>query len=205
MAFAGRSNVGKSTLLNRLCQRHGLARTSKTPGCTRGVVLFSVRLRDETRFTIADLPGYGFAERSKTERRAWGALIEAYIQSRASLACVVVLVDGRRGLLDDDLQLIEWLQHIHRPFVVGVTKVDKLSRSERGRVVAAVRDESGAVVVPLSGETGEGREDLLRRLKRYVRPEGDEAQAGTPPPEAGDGSLANDGETEPDTAVTQPS
>ncbi len=197
--------MGKSTLLNRLCQRHGLARTSKTPGCTRGVVLFSVRLRDATRFTIADLPGYGFAERSKAERRAWGSLIEGYIQSRASLAAVVVLVDGRRGLLDDDLQLIEWLQHINRPFVVGVTKVDKLSRAERGRVVAAVKAEANAVVVPLSGETGEGRDDLLRRLKAFVAPDEPSAQSGTGEPADARDPSEPDEVPESDTVMAQPS
>ncbi len=180
MAFAGRSNVGKSTLLNRLTQRKSLARTSKTPGCTRGVVLFRARLRDATEFIIADLPGYGFAERSKNERVAWGGLIEEYIQRRAALRLVVVLVDGRRGLGDDELQLMEWLHHIHRDFVVAVTKVDKLAKPDRGKVLRAIRDVTRSPVVGISGLTGDGREDLLRLLRAAVRPP-EEAQPGTDP------------------------
>lgn len=171
MAFAGKSNVGKSTLLNRLTQRKALARTSKTPGCTRGIVLFRVRLRDDTDFVIADLPGYGFAERSKNERVAWGGLIEDYIQRRASLRLVVVLVDGRRGLADEERQLMDWLQHIHRDFIVAVTKIDKLSKPERGNALRTLRQTTGATVVGVSGLEGDGREDLLRHIRAAVHPE----------------------------------
>lgn len=178
VAFAGRSNVGKSTLINRLCQRHGLARTSKTPGCTRGVILYKVELRDGTRFTLCDLPGYGFAERSQGERTQWGPLIEGYIQRRASLAAVVILVDARRGLQDEERQLVEWLDHIHRRYVVALTKVDKLRSGERGKVVSSLRSELRCPVVALSAQTGEGRDDLLRLVARLVRWE-DAAQSGT--------------------------
>ncbi len=180
MAFAGRSNVGKSTLVNRLCQRKGLARTSRTPGCTRGVVLFDVGLRSGEGFVLADLPGYGFAERSKSEKVGWGTLIEQYLQRRASLAGVVILVDGRRGLEPEEHQLMDYLRHIHRRFVVAVTKVDKLGRGERPGIIARIAKESGAPAVGVSGETGEGREDLLRRVLGLVRFEGaGSAQGGT--------------------------
>lgn len=181
VAFAGRSNVGKSTLLNRLVQRKALARTSKTPGCTRGVVLFRAALRDGTRFVIADLPGYGFADRSKTERRAWGGLIEHYLHRRASLAGVVILVDGRRGLQAEEEQLVEYLTHIRRAFLVGVTKVDKLSRLERSRVIADVHKRTGAPTLGVSGETGEGRDEILRRIRAMIRFEPASAHEGTPP------------------------
>ena len=179
VAFAGRSNVGKSTLLNRLCQRKALARTSRTPGCTRGVVLFRCLLRDDTRFVIADLPGYGFAERSKAERDAWGTLIEGYLQRRASLAGVVVLVDGRRGVQPEEAQLAAYLRHIHRPYFVVATKVDKLARAERGKVLAAIHREFQVPVVGASGETGEGREEVLRRIRGLVRFDAVPSQSGT--------------------------
>lgn len=179
MAFAGRSNVGKSTLLNRLCQRRSLARTSKTPGCTRGVVLFRCALRDGTTFVIADLPGYGFADRSKAEREGWAGLIETYLQRRASLAGVVILVDGRRGLQPEETQLIEYLDAVHRRYLIVVTKVDKLSKAERARVIADVHRRTKAIVVGASGETGDGREEVLRRVKALVTFESVPSQSGT--------------------------
>lgn len=184
VAFAGRSNVGKSTLLNRLAQRRSLARTSKTPGCTRGVVLFELRLRDGTQLHIADLPGYGFAERSKGERAAWGKHLEDYVTRRASLRAVIVLIDVRRGPQPDDLQLLEWLQYINRQPVVVLTKVDKLSRAEAHSAVAAAHRALGVPVLAVSGETGDGREALLQRIRAMVAPE---AQPGTP--EANDPST----------------
>ncbi len=136
VAFSGRSNVGKSTLINRVVQRNALARTSRTPGCTRGVVLFELRLRDATRFVLADLPGYGFAQRSHGERQEWAGHIEQYLQRRASLRAVVLLVDARRGAEREEIQLVEWLRHVHRDVRAVVTKIDKLSRSERAKTLA---------------------------------------------------------------------
>lgn len=177
IAFAGRSNVGKSTLLNRLAQRRALARTSKTPGCTRGVVLFELRLRDGTKLHIADLPGYGFADRSKGERAAWGKHLEEYVARRASLRAVIVLIDVRRGPQPDDLQLLDWLRFIHRDPIVVLTKIDKLSRNEATAAVASAQRDLGVPVLGLSGETGAGRETLLQRIRAMVAPV--EAQPGT--------------------------
>src|SRR5689334_4965511 len=98
VAFAGRSNVGKSTLLNALMERKGLARTSSTPGCTREIVTFEAKAADGALLTLVDLPGYGYAKRSKAERTAWGTMVEDYLLGRASLAGVVLLVDIRRGV-----------------------------------------------------------------------------------------------------------
>lgn len=179
IAFAGRSNVGKSTLLNRIAQRRALARTSKTPGCTRGVVLFELLLRDGTKLHIADLPGYGFADRSKGERAAWGRHLEDYVQRRASLRAVIVLIDVRRGPQPDDLQLLEWLTFIHRDPVVVLTKVDKLSRNETAAAVASAHRALGVPVLAVSGETGVGREALLQRICAML--DTGQAQAGTDP------------------------
>lgn len=179
VAFAGRSNVGKSTLLNRLVQRRSLARTSRTPGCTRGVVLFRALLRDGTAFVIADLPGYGFAERSKGERDAWAGLIERYLKQRASLVGVVILADARRGIEPEEEQLITYLEHIKRPFMVALTKVDKLSKAEKARATAAIHKRTKMPVIGVSGETGEGREEILRRIRALVGFESVPSQAGT--------------------------
>ena len=143
IAIAGRSNVGKSTLLNRLAGRKGLARTSKTPGRTRGLVMFSLRFRrgreerrgrrlpvDELR--LIDLPGYGYAKVSQSERSAWQPLIEGYTRTRRALALFVILIDARRGIEDEERQLYEWLGTENVPAQIVFTKVDKLTASARG-------------------------------------------------------------------------
>jgi GTP-binding protein len=160
IAIAGRSNVGKSTLLNRLAGRRALARTSKTPGRTRGLVMFSLRLGrgaplDELR--LVDLPGYGYAQVSRAERNSWQALIEGYTRQRRSLALFVILVDARRGIEDEERQLYEWLGTENVPAQVVFTKVDKLSATERGLLKERSRKlfgRRGPILV--SSESGEG-------------------------------------------------
>lgn len=171
VAFAGRSNVGKSTLLNAICQRKGLARTSRTPGCTRGIVMFDLRLRNGAAMRLVDLPGYGFAERSKSERRAWGPLIEKYLSNRETLVGVMMLVDARRGPEAEEIELAEFLRSIGVPFVLVATKIDKLSRAERGVVLETMAQKYRVRVVGVSGETGEGREEVVRAMLRLVSPE----------------------------------
>jgi GTP-binding protein len=168
IAIAGRSNVGKSTLLNRLAGRKGLARTSKTPGRTRGIIFFDLDLGPGApALRLVDLPGYGYAQASRAEREAWQPLIEGYTRARSSLALFVILVDARRGLEDEERQLYEWLGSEGVPAQVVITKVDKLSASERGALRARSRSWFGAAAgarraLPLlvSGETGEGMPEL---------------------------------------------
>ena len=168
VAFAGRSNVGKSSLMTMLLARKKLVRTSSTPGATRTLNVFVADLdRDGVRgpLGLVDLPGYGFAHRSKKERASWGPMIEQYLVQRGNLARVVVVVDARRGLQDEDLELVEYLEHIRRPVAIAMTKVDKLSRAER---MTAERSFAGTAEVPLvwvSAETGEGRDALWSLLQ----------------------------------------
>ncbi|MEO5928907.1 MAG: ribosome biogenesis GTP-binding protein YihA/YsxC [Candidatus Kapaibacterium sp.] len=123
VAFAGRSNVGKSSLLNALCGRKGLAKTSSTPGKTQQINFF--RIND--RYHFVDLPGYGYAKVSKTDREAWVRLIESYLTNREQLRLVAALSDIRHEPTVLDLDLFHWLDSIGRPFVVVLTKYDKIS------------------------------------------------------------------------------
>jgi GTP-binding protein len=170
VAFAGRSNVGKSSLMNCLLQRKGLVRTSSTPGCTRQIAFFQTRLAGDTAVTLVDLPGYGYARRSKTEREAWADLIERYLLERVTLRAVVVLVDVRRGLEDDDRQLLEMIEEpsrAGRPLVTAIvvaTKLDKLTRSARAPALERVRKAAGRSVIGFSAVEGTGRAELWRKL-----------------------------------------
>jgi GTP-binding protein len=168
IAFAGRSNVGKSTLLNAICQRRGLARTSRTPGCTRGVVMFDLAFRNGAEVRLVDLPGYGFAQRAKSERRAWGPLIEDYLLSRRTLRAVLILVDARRGPEEEESDLANYLRTLGVPFALVATKVDKMSRSERGVALEKMSRTHGVRVYGVSGETGEGRDALVKVMLRYA-------------------------------------
>ena len=176
VAIAGRSNVGKSTLLNRMAGRHALARVSKTPGRTRGLVLFDLELRwaDGTgreRLRIVDLPGYGYAQVSRAERRAWQVLVESYVRQREALKLVLVLVDARRTLAAEELELMEWLHAMHVPCHLVITKADKLRAAERGGLRERARHEgapAGASVSLVSGLTGEGVDGLWSRIARVL-------------------------------------
>jgi GTP-binding protein len=164
VAFAGRSNVGKSSLINSLLERRKLVRTSSTPGATRGINLFRVKLAGDATIDFADLPGYGYAKRSKKERAAWGPLIEGFLANRPGLASVVVIVDIRRGVEDDDRELVEYLEHVKRQVIVVATKLDKVPASQRMTALAKVSSEANLRALGYSAETGEGRAALWRRV-----------------------------------------
>jgi GTP-binding protein len=144
VAFAGRSNVGKSTLLNLLMNRQNLARTSSTPGCTRSINFFAVKTRDGGVLSLVDLPGYGFARRAKSERETWAVLAERYLLERPGLSLVVVLIDVRRGLEADDLDLLKMIDGSGRKgrpapqTLVVATKLDRLPRARRKPALAEV-------------------------------------------------------------------
>lgn len=167
IAFAGRSNVGKSSLINSLVQRRKLVRTSSAPGCTRAINIFRVRLRtdgEEAHLDLVDLPGYGYAQRSKAERRSWGPLIEGFLSERPGLHGAVVIVDIRRGPQEDDLQLLEFLRSVGVTPITVATKIDKLPASKRKLALAGLRRELGGRIIGYSAVTGEGREALWERL-----------------------------------------
>jgi GTP-binding protein len=169
IAFAGRSNVGKSSLLNMMLARKGLARTSRTPGCTRQINFFDVAVAGGPELVFVDLPGYGYAKVSKQESRDWKNLLEGYLQERTSLEAVVVLVDARRGVEQEERDLVEFLRlREGLPVFVAVTKLDKLSKSEQKPRLAAIERESGVKVIGTSAETGAGREELWARLLRVT-------------------------------------
>ena len=174
IAFVGRSNVGKSSLINSLLQRKGLAKVSRTPGKTRTVNLFAVATDDPLlpRFVLADLPGYGYAKVSKVEQAQWAPLIEAYLGGREQLCAVVMLVESRI-LSPHDGQTIDWLQSIGCDPLVVATKVDKLKPSERVSTLRRLQEglglaESLAFMV-YSSVTGEGREHLWSVLRERCR------------------------------------
>jgi GTP-binding protein len=175
LAFAGRSNVGKSSLLNAMMQRRGLARTSSTPGCTRQLNVFGVTLNDGLTVHFVDLPGYGYAKVSKSTKIEWGPMLEGYLLERPTLRAVCVLVDVRRGVEEDDRQLLEFLaqpRHVNenKPVdrIVVVTKVDKLPLNKRKTTLAQIQKDAGVPVIGFSAETGDGREELWKRLRRSL-------------------------------------
>ncbi len=172
--------MGKSSLINNLCERKKLVRTSSTPGCTRGINLFEVRLRpkdgeEDALLDLVDLPGYGFVRRSKAERKSWGPLMETFLAERPGLRGVVVIVDVRRGLEPDDQQLVEYLHHIGRtPIIVG-TKVDKVPKSKSKLAVVQVQKQVDAQnpnekirVLGFSSQNGLGRVPLWNTILRVA-------------------------------------
>jgi GTP-binding protein len=173
-AFAGRSNVGKSSLINALLQRKGLAKVSRTPGKTRALNLFAVTTDDPMmpRCHIVDLPGYGYAKVSKSTRAQWAPMIERYLTNREQLCAVVLLVESRLPR-EQDGQTIAWLTSIGRSPVVVATKADKLKRNERVGALRGLHDalaiHERQVVIPFSAVTGEGRDRLWAALKLRVR------------------------------------
>ena len=166
VAFSGRSNVGKSSLINRLLNRKGLARTSATPGKTATINFYRL---DNAR--LVDLPGYGYAKVSREEKRRWGGLIEGYLQADRDLRLVLQLVDMRHPPTADDRMMIDFLTEAEIPCVLVLTKSDKLNKSQRRDRLAALEEEladySGLTIVPFSAENGENAEDL-REIVRSV-------------------------------------
>jgi len=160
IAFAGRSNVGKSSLINVFLNRKKLAKTSSTPGRTQSINFFAV----DVLFYVVDLPGYGFARVPLQVRAEWGKMVEAYFRSRSNLKAVVVIIDIRRGLGNSDLELLHFLEHFGKKAVVVLTKADKMSRQQCRSKMNEIRDSlaDSHVEGPIlfSAKTREGREEV---------------------------------------------
>jgi GTP-binding protein len=216
IAFGGRSNVGKSSLINALTRRNRLARVSHTPGRTREIHFFNVN----DQFALVDLPGYGYARISKARKAEWVPLIEGYLRASTKLAGVVQLLDARRDPNADDLQMLDFLADVGVPTLIAATKVDKVARAEQPKRVRALADAIGIdveQVIPFSAETGQGRDELAAAIVELLelpswRPEAppeapgeDDAregtEAGTDGPAAGQADVERGGDgAGPDTA-----
>lgn len=165
LALVGRSNVGKSSLLNRLLGRAALARVSRTPGRTRAIHFYMV----DGRFFVVDLPGYGYARAARSERARWGELIEAYFRQPAASRTVLLLVDAEVGPTRLDQQAAAFLDEVQAPFAVVATKIDKVPKGRRAKALAAVRGTlmlaAERPVHAFSSHTGEGTRELWRYIE----------------------------------------
>ena len=165
IAFLGRSNVGKSSLINSLLQRKGLARTSNTPGRTQSINYFLIN----DSFYFVDLPGYGYAKVSKSMRSDWGIMAEEYLSDRDQLVLCVQLIDSRHEPTRLDLQLNEWLNFNGKPHIAVATKSDKLTANQLTKQLKVIRmGLKFSEVIPYSAETGKGRDDVWGQLDKAV-------------------------------------
>jgi GTP-binding protein len=170
VAFAGRSNVGKSSLINKLVRRKKFARVSNTPGRTREVNFF--RVNDQ--FVLVDLPGYGYARVSKDMRETWRPLIEGILRDNPRMRGVVHLLDARHDPSTDDLKMLEFLAELGTPAIIVATKVDKLTKAEREPRLAELSAAAGVEseqIIPFSAVTGEGRDELAEAVVQLVSAE----------------------------------
>lgn len=167
VALAGRSNVGKSALINRLLGRRAIARVSRSPGRTRQINFFSVN----EQFVLADLPGYGYARISREQRESWGPLIEDYLRYTPNLHGIVHLLDIRHDPTDDDLSMLDLIADLQLPAVVVATKADKLSRAaaaSRVDELANAPGVEGTKIIAFSAQTGAGRDELARAIEELL-------------------------------------
>jgi GTP-binding protein len=174
VAFVGRSNVGKSSLINSLLHRKGLAKVSATPGKTRIINFFLVTTTDPDmkRLYVVDLPGYGYAKVARSVRAQWGPMIEGYLRARKALRGAILLVDAR-GAERSDSTTFAWLSELGVPVVIAATKADKLARSERRAgmemIRAALTVPGDVPVILYSSVTHEGRDELWRAIRTLLK------------------------------------
>ena len=168
IAFAGRSNVGKSSLLNSLARRKALAKVSATPGKTRMINIFNA----DGAFFLVDLPGYGFAKVTQQEQERWGKMMSGYFQTSKSLRLTLHLVDIRHEPTRDDVTMNRFLRQTEQPFFVVATKADKISKAQRQKNIALIGralEVQPWQILPYSSETGEGRKELLKVIEDALK------------------------------------
>ncbi|PKK83089.1 MAG: YihA family ribosome biogenesis GTP-binding protein [candidate division Zixibacteria bacterium HGW-Zixibacteria-1] len=164
IAFTGRSNVGKSSLLNRLVAVKRLAKTSKTPGRTRLVNFFLIN----EKYFFVDLPGYGYAKASENEKRQWGKLVNNYLESSPMLRAVCFLLDCRRDPNEDDLMMVDWLQSRNLDFAIVLTKADKLTRNNLAKKSKEIEKVFKVTPIPFSSVSGVGKRELIKWIEDVV-------------------------------------
>ena len=168
VAFAGKSNVGKSSMINKLVNRKKLARTSGQPGKTRTINFYNIN----KELYIVDLPGYGYAKVSKTESQKWGPMIENYLHTSDQLRMVFLLIDIRHKPTENDVMMYRWiLSNGYSPAIIA-TKLDKIKRSQKNKQLALIRSTlkvvEGVPIIPFSAETGQGREEIWDLIEKYA-------------------------------------
>jgi len=167
-ALAGRSNVGKSSFINKMIQRKALARTSSKPGKTQTLNFYKIN----DLFHFVDVPGYGYAKVSKTEREKWGKMLEEYFTSRDQLKAAILVTDIRHEPSKDDVLMHDFLKHHDLPIIVLATKLDKIPKNKRAQHIKRTRETLGMerdeVLLPFSSETGEGKDEAWRELEKYM-------------------------------------
>ncbi len=167
VAFSGKSNVGKSSLINALVNRKGLAKISSSPGRTQLINFFRVN----GKFSFVDLPGYGYAKVPQEIRKNWKPMVESYLQTRTVLRLVVLILDARRGVSPDDLALLDWLDYHRVPSSIVLTKADKLSQIERARQKKTIGQNpllADRAVLFFSAISGEGRDELWKLIQTHL-------------------------------------
>ena len=165
IAFLGRSNVGKSSLINALVGQKKLAFTSSRPGCTQALNFYRV----DSLYNFVDLPGYGYAQVPEEIRLEWKKLIESYLLERRALELCVLVLDSRRGWMEKDLDLKQWLEAHQKPYLVVATKVDKLNQSERQQSLAELSKGAGEPVLSCSATTGRGVREIWQAMTTKTR------------------------------------
>lgn len=176
IAFAGKSNVGKSTLINAILGRRALARTSSQPGKTRTINFYDVN----AMMYVVDLPGYGYAKAPKSEIAKWGEMIETYLERRKELRAIILLIDIRHEPGKNDIMMYDWLKHYGYDIIIAATKSDKINRSQIQKQLSIIKKtlklQPGDVLIPFSGEKKTGVEELWAEIEKFL-PGGEKAAA----------------------------
>lgn len=168
IAVAGKSNVGKSSFINMITNNGKLSRVGQKPGKT--ILINAIKINDS--FYLMDFPGYGFAKVSDSEKRRWAELTEGYLAKSENLAGVILLVDIRHSITEGDKAMLKWLNYYHVPFILGATKADKLSASQREKALKTLSVETGVIVnqiIPLSAQTRAGKEEILAAAEEMLK------------------------------------